>query len=65
MADIKDKANYGDPEAELKKKEQGFFKTYIVIIPDERRLYDIWMFFMSCAIIVEMILFPYAVCTHV
>lgn len=65
MADIKLKVIHGDPEAEHKKKGRGFYKAFIVIIPDERRLYDIWMMFMSCAIIVEMILVPYAICTNI
>ena len=65
MADIKLKASYGDPDAEQRKKETSFFKTYLVVIPDESRSYDLWTFLMSCAIIVEMVLVPYTVCLNV
>jgi hypothetical protein len=65
MAEKLNKAALEDAVFETKKNELGFFRTYIVVNPDTSKTYDLWKFVMTTAVIVEIVLVPYAICTNI
>jgi len=55
IQDVKYKAKYDEPQ----NKGKTFFQTYLLVIPENSRMYDLWQIFMFAAYLVEFVLVPY------
>jgi len=55
IQDVKYKAKYDEPQ----NKGKTFFQTYLLVIPDNSRVYDFWQILMFAAYLVEFVLVPY------